>query len=32
LALYAYFQCVIQTYKDALRLKKPEKMEEEEKK
>ena len=31
LALYAYFQCVIQTYKDALRLAKPEKMEEEKK-
>ena len=28
LALYAYFQCVIQTYKDALRQKKPEKEEE----
>ena len=32
LALYAYFQCVIQTYKDALRLAKPEKMEEEKEK
>jgi len=29
LALYAYFQCVIQTYKDALRKRKPEKEEEE---
>ena len=28
LALYAYFQCVIQTYKDALRKRKPEKEEE----
>merc|ERR1719450_1688379 len=27
LALYAYFQCVIQTYKDALRKRKPEKEE-----
>ena len=32
LALYAYFQCVIQTYKDAHRLAKPEKMEEEKEK